>query len=67
VCLRASTHPEFDAWRWNSYWVAMDTVVEFKRDVYRAALSELAHYLDRDHERRQTPLGEAGLLVDVAK
>jgi putative (di)nucleoside polyphosphate hydrolase len=67
VCLRASTHPEFDAWRWNSYWVAMDTVVEFKRDVYRAALSELAHYLDRDHERRHTPHGEVGLLVDAAK
>lgn len=67
VCLRASTHPEFDAWRWNSYWVAMDTVVEFKRDVYRAALSELAHYLDRDHERRHTPRGEVGLLVDASK
>ncbi|WP_162085209.1 RNA pyrophosphohydrolase [Sulfuriferula nivalis] len=67
VCLRASTHPEFDAWRWNSYWVAMDTVVEFKRDVYRAALSELAHYLDRDHERRHTPHGEVGLLVDASK
>ncbi|MFA5170076.1 MAG: RNA pyrophosphohydrolase [Sulfuriferula sp.] len=67
VCLRASTHPEFDAWRWNSYWVAMDTVVEFKRDVYRAALSELAHYLDRDHVRRLAPQGETGLLVDTAK
>jgi putative (di)nucleoside polyphosphate hydrolase len=67
VCLRASTHPEFDAWRWNNYWVAMDTVVEFKRDVYRAALSELAHYLDRDHERRYVPKGEAGLLVDASK
>jgi putative (di)nucleoside polyphosphate hydrolase len=64
VCLRASTHPEFDAWRWNNYWVSMDTVVEFKRDVYRAALSELAHYLDRDHTRHYIA---HGLLADVVK
>ncbi|NOT17371.1 MAG: RNA pyrophosphohydrolase [Sulfuriferula sp.] len=64
VCLRASTHPEFDAWRWNNYWVSMDTVVEFKRDVYRAALSELAHYLDRDHPRHYV---SQGVLADVLK
>ena len=45
VCLRASEHPEFDAWRWIDYWIEMDTVIEFKRDVYRLALNELARYL----------------------
>jgi putative (di)nucleoside polyphosphate hydrolase len=45
VCLRATEKPEFDAWRWNDYWVPMETVVEFKRDVYQRALSELARYL----------------------
>jgi len=45
VCLRASGHPEFDAWRWIDYWIEMDTVIEFKRDVYRLALNELARYL----------------------
>ncbi len=45
VSLRASSHPEFDAWRWCDYWIEMDSVVEFKRDVYRAALSELVRYL----------------------
>jgi putative (di)nucleoside polyphosphate hydrolase len=48
VSLRASTHPEFDAWRWNDYWIEMDSVVEFKREVYRLALEELERYLSRD-------------------
>jgi putative (di)nucleoside polyphosphate hydrolase len=39
VCLRASEHPEFDAWRWNSYWVPLASVIEFKRGVYEAALA----------------------------
>ncbi|MDA8384085.1 MAG: RNA pyrophosphohydrolase [Betaproteobacteria bacterium] len=45
VCLRATDHPEFDAWRWNDYWVSLDSVIEFKRDVYRRALNELVKYL----------------------
>ena len=48
VSLRASNHPEFDAWRWNEYWVPMDMVVDFKREVYRQALEELERYLQRD-------------------
>jgi len=48
ISLRASTHPEFDAWRWHDYWVPLDAVIEFKRGVYRQALHELAHYLDAD-------------------
>ncbi len=47
VHLRASQHPEFDAWRWHDYWVPLDTVIEFKRDVYRKALHQLVRYLDR--------------------
>ncbi|WP_124950440.1 RNA pyrophosphohydrolase [Sulfuriferula thiophila] len=67
VCLRASTHPEFDAWRWNDYWVAMETVVDFKREVYRAALSELSHYLDRDQAHRQGAQREHGVTLQVSK
>jgi putative (di)nucleoside polyphosphate hydrolase len=52
VCLRASTRPEFDAWRWNEYWVPMEAVIEFKREVYQKALEELARYLRR-HGYRQ--------------
>jgi putative (di)nucleoside polyphosphate hydrolase len=41
INLRFSDHPEFDAWRWHDYWVPLESVIEFKREVYRAALNEL--------------------------
>ena len=51
--LRATDHPEFDAWRWNEYWVPLDLVIEFKRSVYQLALSELARFLPRmNHHNR---------------
>ena len=51
--LRATDHPEFDAWRWNDYWVPLELVIEFKRDVYQMALSELARFLPRvNHHNR---------------
>lgn len=46
VCLRATSHPEFDAWRWAHYWVPLDVVIAFKRRVYQLALIELSRYLD---------------------
>jgi putative (di)nucleoside polyphosphate hydrolase len=57
VSLRASSRPEFDAWRWNSYWVPLESVIEFKREVYRRALTELERYLPRSPQRfrRRTP------------
>jgi len=45
VCLRRSDKPEFDAWRWTPYWVPLQTVVDFKREVYQSALSELARFI----------------------
>ncbi|HWS73601.1 MAG TPA: hypothetical protein VN324_00535, partial [Quisquiliibacterium sp.] len=50
VQLRATEHPEFDAWRWNDYWIPLDSVIEFKREVYRLALDELSRYLFRPQE-----------------
>jgi putative (di)nucleoside polyphosphate hydrolase len=51
--LRATDHPEFDAWRWNEYWVPLEAVIEFKRDVYQMALTELARFLPRGaHQNR---------------
>ncbi len=47
VSLRATHHPEFDAWRWHTYWVPLDVVIEFKRDVYHRALKELSDILFR--------------------
>src|SRR5882672_2666335 len=46
VRLRASGHPEFDAWRWHDYWVPLDAVIDFKRDVYRMGLEQLSGFLE---------------------
>ena len=45
VHLRATSHPEFDGWRWHDYWAPIDEVIEFKRGVYEGALSELSRFL----------------------
>lgn len=50
VSLRKSKQPEFDAWRWHEFYVPLDAVIEFKRDVYRQALVELGAQL-----RMRTP------------
>ncbi len=55
VCLRATDHPEFDAWRWNAYWDPVQAVVEFKQDVYRLALQELERFLQVDSHVRHRP------------
>ena len=34
--------PEFDHWRWVDYWLPLDEVVQFKQEVYRRAMIELA-------------------------
>ena len=34
--------PEFDHWRWVSYWYPLGQVIPFKREVYRRAMKELA-------------------------
>ena len=52
VRLRASGHPEFDAWRWHDYWVPLDNVIDFKREVYRQALIELHRFLQVDRRVR---------------
>ncbi len=57
--LRATDHPEFDAWRWNDYWVPLEAVVEFKRGVYQNALEELARHVQREAR----PRGPRGLRV----
>ncbi len=73
VHLRATDHPEFDAWRWNEYWIPLESVIEFKRDVYRQALDELARFLFEPQEPirflRQRPrsrgrTGSSGAAID---
>jgi len=70
VSLRRSSHPEFDAWRWNQYWVELDSVVEFKRKVYKQALTELSRLLKTDpypntgYDRDSVTKGTGGILTD---
>ncbi len=47
VNLELNQKPEFDHWRWVSYWYPLNQVVSFKRDVYRWALLELVQPLGR--------------------
>jgi len=65
VCLRRSTKPEFDAWRWNDYWIPLDSVIEFKRDVYQQALAELSRFVFRDRRPRARRIDSIHLAADV--
>ena len=57
IQLRASEHPEFDAWRWVPFWIQLDAVIGFKREVYQLALSELARFLSRGIRMQQLAWG----------
>jgi putative (di)nucleoside polyphosphate hydrolase len=59
VCLRRSQRPEFDAWRWSEYWVPLENVVEFKREVYCQALQELSRFIPAVAAERPSLPGDA--------
>ncbi|HEY0879709.1 MAG TPA: RNA pyrophosphohydrolase [Zeimonas sp.] len=61
IDLRASSHPEFDAWRWNDYWVPLEAVIEFKRGVYVQALNELSRLVFGSPRRDRPAHGERAL------
>ena len=44
--LDTDSTPEFDEWCWQDYWATASLVIEFKREVYRQALSELSGILE---------------------
>lgn len=59
--------PEFDGWRWVSFWYPVRQVVSFKRDVYRKVMKEFAQVLmnesrkaeaERQAERAENKRGE---------
>jgi len=47
IRIDTTTNPEFDGWRWVSYWYPLGQVVSFKREVYRKAMKELSPKLAR--------------------
>ncbi|AOM42291.1 RNA pyrophosphohydrolase [Xenorhabdus hominickii] len=42
INVQRSNTPEFDGWRWVSYWYPVRQVVSFKRDVYRRVMKEFS-------------------------
>lgn len=57
VKLNVSSKPEFDSWRWVSYWHPLKEVVSFKRQVYEAALNELAPLVVGDTDKTSNYIG----------
>jgi len=47
VDINTTPEPEFDGWRWVSYWYPLGQVIAFKREVYRKAMKELSPKLSR--------------------
>ena len=50
VNMNSTKSPEFDGWRWVSFWYPVRQVVSFKRDVYRKAMKEFATALFESHK-----------------
>ena len=48
IFLTNSESPEFDSWRWDDFWSPLDQVIDFKREVYEKALTELSVHLLKD-------------------
>ena len=46
VRLDLTDSPEFDHWQWVDYWRPLQQIVEFKKSVYKRALTELEPLLD---------------------
>ncbi len=59
VCLDRCPQPEFDQWRWVSYWLPLREVVHFKRGVYARALDEFAPLLLADPRDQPRARGRA--------
>ena len=47
VSLRATEHPEFDAWRWEDLDRVADLVVPFRREVYQAVAKQFAAFASK--------------------
>ncbi len=51
INLKTTKTPEFDGWRWVSFWYPVRQVVSFKRDVYRKVMKEFAQVLLNENLR----------------
>lgn len=51
ICLSRTSSPEFDRWRWVTYWYPLRKVIDFKKDVYQRALREFAPIVFANEEK----------------
>lgn len=47
INLEKHVPPEFDRWRWEDWWVALEQTAPFKQPAYTQALEGLAHHLPK--------------------
>ena len=45
INMNTTKSPEFDGWRWVSFWYPVRQVVSFKKDVYRKVMKEFAQVM----------------------
>ncbi|WP_343857990.1 RNA pyrophosphohydrolase [Aliiglaciecola litoralis] len=55
VDVLSSSHPEFDGWRWVSFWYPVRNVVSFKRDVYRRVMKEFVPFAMPTYVKQHQP------------
>lgn len=58
INLKTTKNPEFDGWRWVSFWYPVRQVVSFKRDVYRKAMKEFAQVLQNNIQKADDKISE---------
>lgn len=58
INMNVGSSPEFDGWRWVSFWYPVRQVVSFKRDVYRKIMKEFSTVLfsQREDEAVSSPV-----------
>ena len=66
IDMNRTKSPEFDGWRWVSFWYPVRQVVSFKRDAYRRAMKEFAQFLF-DPQRSENLLNSSNEESGVAK
>ncbi|MGY4677421.1 RNA pyrophosphohydrolase [Pasteurella sp. P03HT] len=54
INMQSSKSPEFDGWRWVSFWYPVRQVVSFKKEVYRKAMKEFATVLFEQNKENTT-------------
>ena len=52
INMNTTKSPEFDGWRWVSFWYPVRQVVSFKKDVYRKAMKEFAQVMFGNEDRK---------------